>query len=105
MVKKRLELGFAKYTEDLSCVKPKEARLNMPMNSIMAAADNEGFDRNAPSKLRRRRTGRNVQINIKARQDTIDAFYKLADERGWGLGETFEYAVEYLKNAPRDGKS
>lgn len=45
---------------------------------------------------RRRRTGRNAQFNIKARPETIEAFCAVADEQGWGLGETLEYAVELL---------
>jgi hypothetical protein len=47
--------------------------------------------------LRRYRTGRNVQLNLKVRQEAMDAFYKLADAQGWVLGETFERAVEALE--------
>src|SRR5947209_20133636 len=36
---------------------------------------------------RRHRTGRNVQLNIKARAEAIDAFYAVADRQGWVLGE------------------
>lgn len=46
---------------------------------------------------RRRRTGRNVQFNIKTRQDAIDAFARIADARGWGFGEAFERATELLE--------
>ena len=46
---------------------------------------------------RRYRTGRNVQLNLKVRQEAVDAFYRLADERGWVLGETFERAVSALE--------
>lgn len=45
---------------------------------------------------RRYRTGRNVQLNIKVRAETLDAFYKIADSEGWVLGETLERAVEAL---------
>ena len=47
--------------------------------------------------LRRRRTGRNVQFNLKARPETIDAYCEVADAMGWGLGETLEYAVVLLQ--------
>jgi hypothetical protein len=47
---------------------------------------------------RRYRTGRNVQLNIKARAEAIEAFYTLADQQGWVLGEAFERAVEALKH-------
>ena len=45
---------------------------------------------------RRYRTGRNVQLNLKVRQEDVDAFYALADEHGWVLGEAFQKAVEAL---------
>lgn len=46
---------------------------------------------------RRRRTGRSAQLNLKVRQDTIDAFYAIADAKGWVLGEAFEKAVALLE--------
>ena len=46
---------------------------------------------------RRYRTGRNVQLNIKVRAETLETFYALADEQGWVLGETLEKAVAALK--------
>jgi hypothetical protein len=46
---------------------------------------------------RRHRTGRNVQLNIKARAEAVEAFYALADHQNWVLGETFERAVEALR--------
>ncbi|MGB3247461.1 MAG: hypothetical protein WBB25_23245, partial [Sulfitobacter sp.] len=47
--------------------------------------------------LRRRRTGRNAQFNLKARPDTIESFCDVADAKGWGLGETLEHAVALLQ--------
>ena len=52
---------------------------------------------------RRRRTGRNAQLNLKLRPDTIDAFYAIADARGWGLGETMERAVALLQREAGEG--
>jgi hypothetical protein len=46
---------------------------------------------------RRYRTGRNVQLNIKARTEAIDAFYDIAEKQSWVLGETFERAINALK--------
>jgi hypothetical protein len=46
---------------------------------------------------RRYRTGRNVQLNIKARTEAIDAFYDIAEKQGWVLGDTFERAVNALR--------
>jgi len=51
----------------------------------------------ATQQQRRRRTGRNVQLNLKARPDTIAAFCAVADAQGWGLGETLEHAVALLQ--------
>ena len=46
---------------------------------------------------RRYRTGRNMQLNLKVRQATADAFYALADQQGWVLGEAFERALAALQ--------
>lgn len=46
---------------------------------------------------RRHRTGRNVQFNIRARQETIDMFLAIADREGWVLGEVLEHAVAALE--------
>ncbi|MFZ3583334.1 hypothetical protein ACOI1H_14335 [Loktanella sp. DJP18] len=54
-----------------------------------------------PVPVRRRRTGRNAQFNLKARPDTIAAFCAVADQQGWGLGETLEYAVALLEREYR----
>ena len=55
----------------------------------------------APAAIRRQprthRTGRNVQFNVKAAQETIDAFYAISDAQGWVLGETLEKALAVLQ--------
>ena len=51
---------------------------------------------------RRRRTGRNAQLNLKCRPDTIEAFYAIDDAQGWGLGETLEHAVALLQRELSD---
>jgi hypothetical protein len=53
---------------------------------------------------RRYRTGRNVQFNVKASQETVDAFYKISDSKGWVLGETLEHALEALQRELQGGK-
>ena len=58
-----------------------------------------------PSKLetlakraaRRYRTGRNVQFNVKALQETVDAFYTVTEAQGWVLGYTLQRAMEALQ--------
>ena len=54
---------------------------------------------------RRYRTGRNVQLNLKVRQEAADAFYRLADSTGLVLGEVFERAVEALAQELSEGNS
>ena len=46
---------------------------------------------------RRYRTGRNVQFNVKALQETVDAFYAVSETQGWVLGYTLERAMEALQ--------
>jgi hypothetical protein len=46
---------------------------------------------------RRHRTGRNVQFNVKASKETVDAFYAISDRQGWVLGETLEHALQALR--------
>jgi len=46
---------------------------------------------------RRYRTGRNVQLSIKALADTVDAFYAITDQQHWVLGYTLQRAIEALQ--------
>lgn len=47
---------------------------------------------------RRYRTGRNVQLSLKVRQEDLDVFYQLADREGIVLGEAFARAVTAWKD-------
>jgi hypothetical protein len=51
----------------------------------------------APVAQRRRRTGRNVQFNIKATPETIARFTALADQQGWVFGEMLDRALDALE--------
>jgi len=51
---------------------------------------------------RRHRTGRNVQINIKAKQETIDRLIAIADKQGWVLGETLDQALHAFERSFND---
>jgi len=51
----------------------------------------------APVLQRRRRTGRNVQFNIKATPETIARFTALADRQGWVFGEALDRALDALE--------
>lgn len=66
--------------------------------AVSAPATQPGAGQGAsPQPVRRRRTGRNAQFNLKARPETIQSFCAVADAQGWGLGETLEHAVTLLQ--------
>ncbi|WP_342154671.1 stability/partitioning determinant [Methylorubrum sp. SB2] len=109
--KERAPLGFEDELNDFdpaAFAKPKRAANDKPKpEEAKKAAEAAGFRSREPVKApvvpeepaappRRRRTGRNAQINIKTRAETIEAFTRIADANGWGLGETFERAIELL---------
>ena len=43
------------------------------------------------------RTGRNVQFNVKALQETVDAIYAVSEAQNWVLGYTLERAIAALQ--------
>lgn len=116
MAKERASLGFGDEIEDFN---PAEWTPSAPRNANVRAdpvasrkvAEASGFKSREPkpdapaepeagqgAAVRRRRTGRNAQFNLKARPETIEAFVSIADRQGWGLGETLEKAVLLLQN-------
>jgi len=108
MSKQRTDLGFGAELDDFdpsAWTPPKSRRANdLPgKDQVREAAQASGFQSREAAKeataprTRRRRTGRNAQFNIKARPDTIEAFCRIADANGWGLGETLEHAVALLE--------
>ena len=108
MSKERADLGFADEIDSFDpeewTPSPKKPLKPKPEPEVTRKVATEaGFQSREPAAeepkrpQRRRRTGRNVQFNIKAKPETIDAFCAVADGQGWGLGETLEYAVELLE--------
>jgi hypothetical protein len=55
----------------------------------------------APVPMRRppriHRTGRTMQFNARTTPQTVDAFYAIADQQGWLVGETLEHALAALQ--------
>jgi hypothetical protein len=94
---------------DLSGFAPKTSpsTTTPPLEQVRAVAEAARFpSREAsprsptpPAKRepRRYRTGRNVQFNMKASQETVDRFYAISDKQGWVLGETLEHALAALQ--------
>jgi hypothetical protein len=62
-----------------------------------AAAKPKAAEAPAAFMQRRRRTGRNVQFNIKATRETIARFTAIADKNGWVFGEVLERALDALE--------
>ena len=91
---------------DLSEFQPKTPT---PAKQVREVAERAGFTSREPQhslepasepvrrEQRRYRTGRNVQLNLKVRQEDIEAFYALADQEGVVLGEAFARAVQAWK--------
>jgi hypothetical protein len=88
---------------DVSDFSPKLVATGANRDQVRAVAEPTSFRSREPTapppkrEPRRHRTGRNVQLNLKVRQEDADAFYALADEKGWVLGEAFQMAVEALR--------
>lgn len=93
---------------DLSGFAPKAPRPAARPEQVRAVSEAAQFQSREPRAAvhpviatkrepRRYRTGRNTQLNIKARIEAIDAFYDIADKQGWVLGETFERAIDALR--------
>lgn len=87
-------------------VKP---RMGKPLaeEAISRLAEENNFpSRQAPKIVRepkrKRRvytTGRNRQFNVKATNETVERFYKMADERKVPLGALLEQALDALERA------
>jgi hypothetical protein len=101
---------FSDDDVDVSAFKPKPAanaaKNPAAVEQVRAISEAANFrsrdpkptpEKPARHEQRRHRTGRNVQLNIKARAEAIEAFYTITDRENWVLGETFERAIEALK--------
>ena len=120
MTQERADLGFADELDDFKPDDwlPRTARANdkpqkVETSEAAAAAGFRSREPRPPVKpkaderqqvMRGRRTGRSVQLNLKVRQETVDAFCALADRQGWGLGETLEHAVALLEKEYAQGR-
>ena len=53
---------------------------------------------------RRHKTGRTAQFNTRTTPETVDAYYAIADQQGWLVGETIERALSALQRELSGGK-
>lgn len=102
----RAKIGFGGALDNLDGFMPASVPKAVPGPEAAAAA---GFTSREPvaapkpvAQQRRRRTGRNAQINIKATPETIAQFYAAVDAIGCGVGEAFEIAVQLLADKVSD---
>ena len=107
MSRERADLGFSEALETFNpeAWKPQKTSHDNTLykNATLQAATASGFSSREPQTAlktppqRRHRTGRNVQLNLKARPETIAMFSAIADKQGWTLAETLEKAVALLE--------
>ena len=93
--------------DDFKPVAPK--RPQALKETIRQVSEDNNFPSRAPERAkavpklvaqRRRRTGRNVQFNIKATPETIARFTKLADKHGLVFGELLDRALNAFEQTP-----
>ncbi len=102
--------GFApKPARDLAAPRPEEVREVSEAAHFRSREPTAAPPASPPPprrEQRRHRTGRNVQFNVKASQETVDAFYAISDAQHWVLGETLEHALAALERelAARGGE-
>lgn len=93
---------------DVSAFAPKKGASALPppeeVRAVAEAAKFPSREAQVPSakssekkQSRRRRTGRNMQLNLKVAAGPFELFYQITDRQGWVLGETFEKAVAALQ--------
>ena len=104
---------------DVSKFAPKQnkEKTETSAEAVRAVAESSDFRSREPApapkkastekERRRYTTGRNIQLNIKVRSETLDAFYSIADAEKWVLGETLQRAVAALQREldARPGRS
>ena len=89
--------------------KPRPRVPDTARPTIRALAEDAGFRSREPRSGQMRPvrsshiTGRNAQINLKARPETIDTFSAIADEHDWSKALTFERAVAALRRLLAEG--
>jgi hypothetical protein len=95
---------------DVSAFSPKAEvdRKAPPPEQVKAVSQVANFTSREPTTIkasskpnkrapRQYRTGRNVQLSIKALAETVDEFYAITDKQGWVLGFTLQRAIDALK--------
>jgi hypothetical protein len=83
---------------DVSGFQPAPKHPPVRPDVIRQISEAQNFPSRAPVRLpRRRRTGRNVQLIIKATAEVVERFTALSDRQRWAFGETLEHALAALE--------
>jgi hypothetical protein len=88
---------------DVSGFGPAKPAPAPPPEAIKKIAEAAKFTSREPApakskkKPRTYRTGRNMQLNVRVRDYTLNDVYSISDTQGWVLGETIERAIAALK--------
>jgi hypothetical protein len=88
---------------DVSGFAPEPPKEKASAQQVKKVAEKAQFKSREPQETKSKReprvyrTGRNTQFNIKTTAAAADAFYRLADQNDWVLGETLERAVAALE--------
>ncbi|WP_027132512.1 hypothetical protein [Geminicoccus roseus] len=88
---------FQPRLPDRPAAPPEEVRAVSEAASFRSREPKDVAQLPARREQRRYRTGRNAQLNIKVRPETLEAFYALVDQHGWVQGEAFERALAALE--------
>lgn len=96
------EAGFtrdvAPQTPEAAPAAPERAEaVPAPKAEVQPAApvDDIVIPRRAAKK---QRTGRDRQLNVKVRAQTILDLHRIADENEWGLGEALEHLIDHWRH-------
>ncbi len=94
---------------DLTDFTPKAQPKPVEPRQIEHIASEMGFPSRQPvvtpavpvvaPKRRRYTTGRNQQLNVKVTAETVDRFYRLADQQAVPLGELLDRALQALEQS------
>ena len=104
-------------TLDVASFSPKPAidQKAPPAEQVRAVSQAANFKSREPTAVkaepktakrspRRYRTGRNVQLSVKALAETVEAFYAITDQQRWVLGYTLQRAIEALQRELKQSK-
>jgi hypothetical protein len=97
--------AFAALNEPPPAFTTKAPKKDKPVEeeTIARIAEQNNFPSREPpkprKKQRRYRTGRNQHLGIRATGETVQRFYKAADDRNVPLGELLRIALDALERA------